>query len=414
MRTCINNIGKLLNPRPDGTFDEISNAALLFDDRIILYGAESEVLKVAQKREARIIDAEGKIVTPGLVDSHTHTAFAEPRAGEFEMRNQGKSYREIAAAGGGIRSSVRSLRNLSEDELVERMLPRLDRFLQYGVTTVEVKSGYGLSTEHELKQLRAVRRCNETHPLDLVPTLLAAHEIPDEFRHDRQKYIDIVLYEIIPAAAEENFAEFCDVFCEKGVYTIAESRRILKAGLQHGLIPKIHADQLSYTGAAELAAELGAASADHLDYISETGIEKMVAAGVVFCLLPGAVIFLGLDRYPPARRIITAGGKIALSADFNPGSSPTQNLSLMMTLSCVFCGLTAKEALWAATRGGAAALKSDDHIGNLNPGAQADLVIWDTDDETLIPYYYGLNSVKDVFKSGRRIIKSGAFHFEEL
>ncbi len=409
MLTCINNIGKLLDPRPDGSFDEISNAALLFDDRIILRGAAPGILKEARQRGARILDAGGKVVTPGLVDSHTHTAFAEPRAGEFEMRNQGKSYQEIAAAGGGIRSSVRSLRALSEDELVERMLPRLDRFLQYGVTTIEVKSGYGLSTEHELKQLRAVRRCDQMHPLDLVPTLLAAHEIPDEYRDDRSKYLDIVVNETIPTAAAENLAEFCDVFCEEGVYTVAESRRVLEVGKKYGLIPKIHADQLSYSGASELAAALGAASADHLDYISEKGIEEMAASGVVFCLLPGAVIFLGLDRYPPARRILAAGGKIALSTDFNPGSSATQNLSLMMTLACVFCRLTAKEALWAATLGGATALKREDRIGGLNPGARADLVIWDTDDETLIPYYFGVNLVKDVFKSGRRIIKNGTY-----
>lgn len=406
MRTCIANIGTLLNPRPDGGFDEIHAAAVLFNDKIIRYGAEEDILKEAHRLRAEIIDANGKLVTPGLVDSHTHTAFATPRGAEFEMRNQGKSYREIAAAGGGIRSSVRALRKLSEDELVERMLPRLDRFLEYGVTTIEVKSGYGLSTAEELKQLRAIHRCQNEHPLDVIPTLLAAHEIPDEYRSERTKYLDIVINETIPAVANAGLAEFCDVFCEQGVYSVEESRRVLEAGKQFGLIPKIHADQLSYTGGAELAAEVGAASAEHLDYISDEGIARMAAENVIFCLLPGAVIFLGLDRYPPARKILSAGGKIALSTDFNPGSSATQNLPLMMTLICVFCGLTAREALWASTRGGATALKRDDRIGSLDPGYQADIVIWDTDNETLIPYYFGVNLAKDVFKSGRKIIAS--------
>lgn len=405
MPTLIKNIGKLLNPRPDGTWEEIIQAAILFDDKILQVGPESELLKA--EGDVDVIDAEGKLVTPGLVDSHTHVAFAEPRQAEFEMRNAGKSYQEIAAAGGGIRSSVRSLRAMSEDELVSRILPRLDTFLQFGVTTIEAKSGYGLSTEHELKQLRALKRCHNQHPVDIYQTVLGAHEVPDEYRDDREKYLDIVLNETIPAAAEAGLATFCDVFCEHGVYSVNEARRVLEAAKKYGLIPKIHADQLSYSGGAELAAEVKAASAEHLDYISDTGIERMVQAEVVFCLLPGAVIFLGLDRYPPARKIIEAGGKISLSTDFNPGSSATQNLPLMMTLGCVFCKMTVKEALWAVTYGGAAALRCTETAGSLNLGRNADLVIWDCDDERLIPYYFGINLVKDVFKAGRLAVKDG-------
>ena len=407
MLTCIRNIGLLLNPKPDGGWEELRQAAILFDHKIIRYGAEAEILSAAEVGNAEIIQANGRLVTPGLVDSHTHPAFAEPRAAEFEMRNLGKSYQDIAAAGGGIRASVRSLRAISEDELVERMLPRLDRFLQYGTTTLEAKSGYGLSTEQELKQLRAIRHCNQEHPLDLVPTLLAAHEIPDEYRHDRAGYLDVVINETIPAVSQERLAEFCDVFCEEGVFTVDESRRVLEAGKTFGLIPKIHADQLSSTGGAELAAEVGAASAEHLDYISDRGIEKIVEAGVVFTLLPGAVIFLGLNRYPPARRILEKGGALALATDFNPGSSATQNLPLMMTLACVFCRLTVREALWAATRGGARALRREDQLGSLDPGYQADLVVWNCDDENLIPYYFGMNLVADVFKAGRRVVSDG-------
>lgn len=403
MKTCLKNIALLLNPRADGSFEEIHDAAILFDDKVIRLGGESDVLSQARDLKAEMADAGGLLVTPGLVDSHTHPAFAEPRAAEFELRSQGKTYQEIAAAGGGIRSSVRALRAISEDELVERMLPRLDRFLQYGMTTIEAKSGYGLSTEHELKQLRAIQRCNNRHPLDLVPTLLAAHEVPDEYRSNRQKYLDIVVNETIPAAAEQKLAQFCDVFCEDGVFSVEECRRVLEAGKRHGLKPKIHADQLSDTGGAELAAEVGAVSAEHLDHISDQGIEKMVAAGVVFTLLPGSVIFLGLNRYPPARRILEKGGTLALATDFNPGSSPTQNLPLMMTLACSFCTLTIREALWAATRGGARALNREERVGSLNPGCQADLVIWDCHDERLIPYYFGMNLVKGVYKSGRQV-----------
>ncbi len=402
MPTCIKNIGLLLNPKADGSWDELCNAVLLFDAEIIRYGDESDILADLEEG-TEIIDAGGCLVTPGLVDSHTHPAFAEPRAAEFEMRNQGKNYQEIAASGGGIRSSVRTLRAISEDELVRRMLPRLDRFLEFGITTIEAKSGYGLSLDDELKQLRAIDRCNKQRPLDLVPTLLAAHEVPDEYRDNRRKYLDIVTEEIIPAAADQKLAQFCDVFCEEGVFSLEESRQVLEAGLKHGLIPKIHADQLSSTGGAELAAEVGAASADHIDYITDEGIQKMIDAGVVFTLLPGAVIFLGLTRYPPARRILDRGGSISIATDFNPGSSATQNLQLMMTLAGVFCGMTVRETLWSSTRGGAMALKMDDRIGSLDTGSAADIVIWNCDDERLIPYYFGMNQVKTVFKNGSAI-----------
>ncbi|MCX6641039.1 MAG: imidazolonepropionase [bacterium] len=407
MPTCLKNIGKLLNPKPDGSFEEISDAAILFDREIIACGSESEILPEARVSGTEIVDAEGMLVTPGLVDSHTHPAFAEFRAGEFELRNRGSSYKEIAASGGGIRSSVRSLRALSEDELVLRMLPRLDTFLRYGITTVEAKSGYGLSLDQELKQLRALKRCGDQHPLELIPTLLAAHEIPDEYRENRRKYLDVVVNEIIPAAAENKLAQFCDVFCERGVFSVEESRVVLETGKRYGLIPKIHADQLTYTGGAELAAEVGAASAEHLDFISEIGIERMVEAGVVFTLLPGAVVFLGLTRYPPARRILEMGGKVALATDFNPGSSPTQNLALIITLACVFCKMTIREALWSATLGGAYALRLNHRIGSLHPQKQADFVVWDYSDERLIPYNYGMNMVREVYKNGSLVIRKG-------
>jgi len=407
MPTCLTNISLLLNPGPDGSFDEARGAAILFDERVIAWGPEALILPQAREAGAEIRDAGGGLVTPGLVDSHTHTAFAEERAGEFEMRNAGKTYQEIAAAGGGIRSSVRSLRAISEDELAARMLPRLDRFLALGTTTVEIKSGYGLSLEHELKQLRAILRCDEAHPLDLLPTLLAAHEVPDEHRADRARYLETVIQEIIPAAAEQKLARYCDVFCEEGVFSVEESRRVLEAGRRHGLLPRLHADQLTAGGGAELAAEVGAVTADHLDYISDRGLEVMAAAGVVFTLLPGAVLFLGLHRYPPARRILEGGGSLALATDFNPGTSPSQNLPLMMTLAGSFCKLTAREALWGATRGGARALRREDRAGSLDSGHPADLVVWQCADERLIPYYFGLNLAAQVYKHGRLVAAGG-------
>jgi imidazolonepropionase len=405
--TLLRNIGLLLNPREDGAWEEIRGAAILFDERIQWVGTESEIPSGAGAWKAEAVDAGGRLVTPGLVDSHTHPAFAEPRAGEFELRNRGKSYREIAAEGGGIRSSVRALRALSEDELVARMMPRLDRFLELGTTTIEAKSGYGLATEHELKQLRAIRRCQASHPLDLLPTLLAAHEVPDEFRSDKRRYLDIVIHEMIPAAAEEKLAVFCDVFCEEGVFSVEEAREVLEAGKKYRMIPRLHADQLSDTGGAVLAAELGAASADHLDYISQTGLEKMVEAGVMFTLLPGAVLFLGLNRFPPVQRIVAKGGKLALATDFNPGSSPTQNLPLMMTLACSYCKLSVREALWAATRGGARALRIEGDVGSLDIGRKADLVLWTCEDERLLPYYFGVNQVGDVYKNGVKVVSGG-------
>jgi imidazolonepropionase len=419
MQTCLTNISRLLNPREDGTWEEIESAALLFDDRIIAWGDQTEILDKAHKAQAQILDVGHRVVTPGLVDSHTHPAFAEPRAAEYELRCQGRTYQEISSLGGGIRSSVRSLRAISEDVLVERMLPRLNRFLEYGTTTIEAKSGYGLSTADELKQLRAIKRCGEAHSLELIPTLLAAHEVPDEFRSDpsgrgKARYLDVVINETIPAAAESKLAKFCDVFCEEGMFSVEESRRVLEAGKQHGLAPKLHADQLSDTGGAILAAEVGAASADHLDNASDAGIEKMARAGVVFNLLPGAVLFLGLNRYPNARRILNLGGSLALSTDFNPGSSPTQNLPLMMTLAGSFCKLSPRETLWAATRGGARALRVEDRLGHLTPGAQADLVVWDCQDERLIPYHYGMNQVWQVFKSGRQVVAGGKVQHTDL
>ena len=339
------------------------------------------------------------LATPGLIDCHTHPAFAATREEEFHLRNTGVSYAEIAARGGGIRSSVRKLRAISEEKLVELMKKRFDGFLKLGTTTIDAKSGYGLSLEDELKSLRAIRALKD-HPLEVSPTFLGAHEFPDEYRDNREGYIDLLINEMIPAVVSQKLADFCDIFVEKNVYTVNEARKILSAAKKAGLKLRLHVDQLSAGGGAELAAEVGAVSAEHLDFISEKGIDMMVDKDVIFNLLPGAVFFLGHDKYPPARKIIERGGKIALATDYNPGSSYTRSLPLMMTIAGSFMKMNADELLFAVTMNAARSLKRDDRIGSIEPGKQADIVLWDAPSHEYIPYHYGENLVRMVFKRG--------------
>lgn len=354
---------------------------------------------------AAVVECGGGVLTPGFVDSHTHAVFGRWRADEYALRARGVPYMEIARRGGGINASVRDLRGRSEDELVALALPRLAESLALGTTTLEVKSGYGLATEHELKTLRAVDRLRRLQPVDLVPTFLGAHEVPPEHRDDRSRYIRLLLEEMIPAVADQGIARFCDVFCEPGVFSVAESRAILERGASSGLTPKLHADELETSGGAELAAELGAASADHLGAISDEGIAALAASGTVATLLPATLLFLGRRRYAPARRLLDAGATVALATDFNPGSSPTPSLPLVLTLACSQMGMDPLEALVAATRGGARALRLPDGHGTLTPGAPADLVLWDCDDHGEIPYHFGVNRVRRVWKGGREVVR---------
>ena len=400
MRLLLKNIGKLATPDSKGKPYEIrviDNAAVLIQDGEISFaGAASEL---PDERVDKTHDCLGCLATPGLIDCHTHPVFAATREEEFHLRNTGVSYAETAARGGGIRSSVRSLRTASQDELAGLLRKRFDEFITLGTTTIEAKSGYGLSPDDELKSLRALREL-KSHPLEAVPTFLGAHEIPDEYRDRREEYIRLLIDEMLPAVVNEGLAEFCDIFVEKNVYTINEARRILTSAKEAGLKIRLHVDQLTSGGGAELAAEMGAVSAEHLDYISDEGIERMVEAGVIFNLLPGAVFFLGHNKYPPARKIIEGGGIIALATDFNPGSSMTRSLPLMMTLGCVFMGMDADEALCAVTLNAARSLKREDRIGSLEAGKQADIVLWDAPGHQYIPYHYGENLVQAVFKGG--------------
>jgi imidazolonepropionase len=376
-------------------------AVLVEDGRIAAVAPESELPATAG--QATRVRCDGGLITPGFVDSHTHAVFGTWRAAEYALRSRGVPYMEIARQGGGINASVRDLRSRSEEELIELSVPRLAMLLRGGTTTVEVKSGYGLDTASELKQLRAIRGVAGRVELDIVPTFLGAHEFPPEYRENRARYVDIVVNEMIPAVAEEGLARFCDVFMEPGVFTADQARRILEAGLRHGLTPRLHADELENSGAAQLAAELGAASADHLGAISDDGIEALARSGTVATLLPATLLFLGRTRYAPARRLIDAGATIALATDFNPGSSPTPSMPLVLTLACSVMGMDPAEAIVAATAGGARALQLEDGTGTLAAGAPADLVVWDLPDHRELPYRFGSPPLRGVWKRGRRV-----------
>lgn len=376
-------------------------AVLVKDGLVHAVGPEQRV--TAEAAGATRVDCAGCVITPGFVDSHTHAVFGAWRAAEYAMRSRGVPYMEIARGGGGINASVRDLGRLSEEELLELARPRIAAMLAGGTTTAEVKSGYGLDTENELKQLRVVRSLQRGTPMDLVPTFLGAHEVPPAYSDQRDAYVDLIVAEMIPAVARERLAVFCDVFMEPGVFTAAQARRVLEAGSSHGLIPKLHADELENSGAAELAVELGAASADHLGAISDHGISALANSKTVATLLPATLLFLGKSHYAPARRLIDAGATVALATDFNPGSSPTSSMQLVLTLACSQMRMDPLEAIVAATAGGARALRLTDGTGTLAPGGPADLVVWDISDHRELPYRYGAAPLRGVWKRGQQV-----------
>ncbi len=384
----------------------LANGALAISDGKITAVGGQEVVRAKWLRRGRtqVVDVRGKTLLPGFVDSHTHPVFFNTREKEFEQRVQGKSYEEIAAAGGGIRSSIEGVRQASEEELLRRVSRRLDRFLELGTTTVEAKTGYGLSYEAEMKSLRVLNTLRKSHPIDVVPTFLGAHEMPDEYRNNRDDYIRVLTDVMIPEIAENHLAEFVDVYCEQGVYTPAETLKIASAAHLAGLGLKIHADQFHAIGCTELAAEMHAVSVDHLEQVTDAGVEKLRAFGCVATLLPGSVFFLGLNHYPPARKLMGSGVPVALATDFNPGSSMTQSLPLMMTLAALFMKMTPDEVLVAATIQGARALRREKRIGNLAEGYQADVLVVDAEDYRLVPYYFGVNLVEMVIKKGKILI----------
>jgi imidazolonepropionase len=339
-----------------------------------------------------VVDAGGRVVLPGFVDAHTHPVFAGNRADEFEMRASGATYQEIAARGGGIRSTVRKTRAAAEDELVAAGRRYAQWFLRGGTTTIEAKSGYGLSVTDELKMLRAIQRLNAETPLRYVPTFLGAHSFPDEFRDRRDEYVDLIVNKMLPQVADEKLAQFCDAFFEKGYFDEAQTKRIMRAAQAQGLQLRLHADQLSLNGGAELAAELGAVTADHLEETGAAGIAALKSAHVQPVLLPASVLLIGAKKYPDARAMIDAGLAVVLATDFNPGSSPTTSMTLVMTLACTQMKMTPAEAITATTINAAYSLGLGSKIGSLEPGKHADFVIHNCDDWRELSYFAGISN----------------------
>lgn len=347
----------------------------------------------------KTLDAGGRLVTPGLVDAHTHLIFGGWRQNELAMKIRNVPYLDILAAGGGILSTVKSTHAASEAELTEKAAAALNEMMAFGTTTCEAKSGYGLCMEEERKQLRVIQRLNKEHPMDVAATFMGAHALPPEYKQNREGYLKLLCEEMIPSVAQEKLARFCDVFCETGVFTAEESRRILECGKENGLISKIHADEIDPIGGSQLAGELGAISAEHLIVCPDEGIDSMARGGTIACLLPATSFYLN-STYAPARRMIEKNVPVALASDFNPGSCPCLNLQLVMNIACLKYRLTPEEVLTGVTLNAAAAIAMADRVGSIEQGKQADLVIWDAPDLNYLCYRLGSNLVHTVIKKG--------------
>ncbi len=393
-------------PRAGAEMSEISiiegGALMVRDGRFEMVGTRREIEQRIDA-DCEVVDAGGRVVLPGFVDAHAHPVFAGTRVDEYEERARGITYQEIAARGGGIRSTVRRTREATLDELVAASKRYAGWFLRAGTTTVEAKSGYGLTVKDELKILRAVRRLNEETPLTFIPTFLGAHDVPDEYRKNRAGYVDLVVKEMLPRVTEEGLAEYCDVFCEERVFSLEESRLILEAASARGLKLRVHADQLSLSGGARLAAELHAATADHLEHTDAAGIAALKSAGVQPVLLPGSVYALGSSRYPAAREMIERGLAVVLATDFNPGSSPTASMPMILSLASTHMKMTPAESLTAATINAAHSLGRGHEIGSIEEGKRADFCIHDCADYREVAYFFGLEHTHEVFIKGRRV-----------
>ncbi|MEE8142813.1 MAG: imidazolonepropionase [Planctomycetota bacterium] len=398
----------LLSPEDPGDGEALlqNTSVALADEKIVAVGPSRELS--GRFTAAERVSAGGRVLTPGFVDSHTHLVFAGDRSAEYLKRCQGASYEQIAAMGGGIRSTVRATREASEEELYAEARPRLMRMLALGSTTVEIKSGYGLDVESELRLLRVIRRLGEETPVRVVPTFMGAHEIPDEYREDRAGYVAEVCERMIPRVAEEGLATFCDVFCEEGVFTPQESIQILEAGKALGMAPKIHADELAASGGSEVAAQVGAVSADHLMQITNGGIDGMKQAGVIATLLPGTTFYLGKENYAPARKLLDAGLPVALATDRNPGSCTVESLQFIIGISCLRMGMTPWEAFRGATEQGARALGLEKVCGRIAPGLAADLILWETRGLERIVYEFENRIERRVWVGGKKLERKGS------
>lgn len=384
------------------------------DGRIVFAGTREDFeAEVVLEDGAEVVDAMGRVVLPGFVDAHTHLPFAGSREAEFARRLAGVSYQEIAREGGGILSTVRATRGASDEELLDIMLQRLDRMLLEGVTTCEAKSGYGLTLHDELRLLSLAREAGSLHPVDVVPTLLGAHTVPPEYAGRREEYVRLIIEEMIPQAASRRLAEYCDAFCEKGVFTLDETRRILSAGSAAGLRPRLHADQLTPGGGAELAAELGAACADHLEHATDDGIARMARAGVAAVLLPGASFCMRQTHWAPARRMIDAGVAVAVATDLNPGTCHTESMQLMIALACLSMDMRVEEAIVATTLNAAVTIGRSGTTGSLEPGKQADLLVLEAPSYLHLAYRPGVNLVGIVVKDGRIVARGRRITYPE-
>lgn len=387
-------------PVPDG-------AVLIEDGLVAAAGPRETVLRDPRAAQALVLDAGGRLVLPGFVDSHSHPVFAAPRLEDFERRIKGQGYEQIAASGGGILSTVRGVRAAGQDQLAEGLRLRAALFLSCGTTTLEAKSGYGLERDSELKMLRAIRQAAAATPLELVATFLGAHALPEELRGRKQEYLRRVCEEMLPAVAAEELARFVDVFCDEGFFGVEDARGVFLAASRAGLAAKIHAEQLSRSGAAALALDCAAASADHLDLLSGEELGSFAGSTTVACLVPGSNYFLG-KPYPPARGLIDAGAAVALATDFNPGTCPCWDMRMILSIACTQLRLTPLEALTAATINGAWALGLGKTHGSLEPGKQADLACFDAEDYRELPYYFGSRPAAWTMKKGEIVHALGS------
>lgn len=385
----------------------IKNGIIALDEDKIIYVGEGEIpTNIETNEETLILDGKGKTVTPGLIDSHTHLVHGGSRENELDMKLKGVPYLDILAAGGGIHSTVKATREASFEELYTKAEKSLNTMLSYGVTTVEAKSGYGIEDfDTELKQLEVAKKLNEDHPVDIVSTFMAAHAIPERFKDDSDKFVDIIINEMIPKVSEKKLAKFCDVFCEEGVFSVEQSKRILLAGRKFGMEPKLHADEIKPLGGAELAAEISCISADHLIAASDEGIEKMAESGVIANLLPGTSFNLQTGKFARAKKMTESGVPIALSTDYNPGSCPTENLQLIMSFASLIMKLTPEEVITAVTINGACSLGMEEKVGSLEVGKQGDFVIFDSPNLEYILYHFGTNHTEKVIKNGKIVYK---------
>ncbi len=395
MKIKIKNIGSIVTwSKSKNSLSIEKDLEILIEDEII-----SEISKCVDKADLEI-DANYNLITPGFIDSHTHPIYSGSREQEFGMRISGKSYKEIADIGGGINSTVKNVRATSIEELYNESLNRINYFIKKGTTTIEAKSGYGLTLDDEIKSLQVIKNLQKSCKIDIVPSFMGAHAIPKEYENNRSKYIEIICNEMIPKVAKEKLATFCDVFCEQGYFSIEESRKILKTAQLYGLNAKLHADEFEHSNAAELAGEINAVSADHLMKISDSGIKSLAENGVIATLLPGTTLFLGEKHYAPGRKIIDGGCEVALATDYNPGSCTIQSIPLIMSLAVLYCGLTIEEAFKGVTWNASKAIAKDNKLGLIKEGYQADLLFWNIKNINEIPYWMNSDRIVRIIKSG--------------